>query len=1739
MKSRTVRLHRWVWWVARRWFPWMFRFRKAPIVKRPAEERWHLRHRPQFLELERRQAPTVLSVAGLAAAPIALLASSTPQAPEVRPSTLDRLDQGPASVEEDPASLAPSVPVDPSGESPQRDLAPAETTPSNPLEDLRPHLVDQALAAGYLQGLASPEALFQDAVDPDPAPAEPKRPAKPKAIDDGSGGGGGGGGGGKHGNTTAGQGIESEAMRVVGDTALSGQQLTPNSQALQMLEENSGSLQMLGENNGSLESGLSGALLENAGGNAALALASPSSAAAEQPLSTLFNEGLPSVPNPTANAVVNPLAPGSTPSASSPGSATTSSTTAPTESSPGGSAPASSSTEPTSPATTSTPPPTIGPVSPTPALTVGFPTAGTTAPPVAFTAAPAEAGFQTQDNGVQVGLAASGATFTLPATAGAAAPVVQMTFVGANAASAPMGLDATTGPPTYFPGINPVEMHTPTTNYGNVEYQGLYSGINLDFYGNASGQLEYDWQLAPGADAGLIQVRFQGADQLSLDGQSNLVVTAGGQSLVEHAPIAYQDIGGARQAVLASFVLEGNQQVGITLGAYDASQPLVIDPVITAQASSLLAPPQSTATQGSTPDSIGTLSLDDGNKMILSANFYGNSVSLMRAGSNGQLQQVGQLPTGQGPNGFAVGDFGNGHQDFAVANYYDSAIDIFSGDGKGNFQLTQTLATGAGPANELAIGDFTGNGKLDLALANMADGTVSVFLGNGDGTFAPAVNYNVGAGVDCITAGDFSGTGRMDLAVGNFNNSTLTLLTNQGDGTFAVGTPISVGANPWYLTAADLNGGGKDDLASANFYGGVSVLLSNGDGTFQNAVNYAAGSNPTGIVAADLNGDSIPDLLVSNFGSNDVSLLVGNGDGTFQSAQEFSAGAGSGPNGIAVADIAGSGKLDVVVADQNTNAASFLANQSLQGTAGQTFTGTLTTFTDSDPHAVPADFSASITWGDGQTTQVGPAAFSVNSQGTFSLTASHVFSQAGIYTGSLTITDTQGDTATAGFSVGIHPAQYGTIAGSVFNDQTGSGQQQTGDFGLSGWTVQLLNAGGQLVASTQSGSSGNYTFSNVTPGSYTVQEVLPTGWTQTAGPSEKLIVDPNTTATATFGNFQNITIQGSKFDDLNGDGQWEAGEPVLVGWTIQLDTMANGQLSSTPLETTTTNANGQYQFTNLGPLPAGTSHVVAEVQPPGWTQTAPASGSSGTITLPNGLQGYVVPATSGVTLALSGGGTAPISGDGSVTVNAFNNNTIATISFDGTSEESYLTQFTATYTAADGSTYSFETFCEDLEHDVSQGQSYSVYVRNDLDSAFAAGNRIAYIYQTYGTQDLSSDPIQAAAVQVALWELDKDPTATSIQQNPDGSYSSSNESAFSVNFGSNPNTSSIVALVNQYLTASQTATTAGAWADASAQGDYQNRGQSLLIPQYQSTFGDFQDITIQGSKFNDLNADGQWEAGEPPLVGWTIRLYTQTGGQLSASPLETTSTDRNGNYGFTDLGPLPAGTSYVVVEVQPAGWTQSAPSSGVNTITLPDGLQGYVVPATSGVSIVTPSGSSATLSGQGSVTVNTFNNNTPVTITYNGQSQAIDLTQFTATYTDPSGSQSSFYTFGIDLTHDVSQGQTYAVDPRNDLDAATAAGSRIAYIYQQYGEQNLSNNPDQAAAVQLAILQLLADPNAGALSLTMTCGCDCGAMGNFSVDFGSDAGAANITALVNQYLASSFGATAAGTGPTPRPRAIT
>ncbi len=159
------------------------------------------------------------------------------------------------------------------------------------------------------------------------------------------------------------------------------------------------------------------------------------------------------------------------------------------------------------------------------------------------------------------------------------AAVVQLAFVGANAQPHIVGVDALPGTDNYLLGRQRAQWHTRVPTYAQIAYQGVYPGIDLVYHGR-QGHLEYDWRLAPRAAVDRIRLAVRGATGLHLDSRGALVIGTRGGVVRQDAPLAYQEVAGARRPVAARYVLLGLRRVGLALGAYDHGQPLVIDPVL-------------------------------------------------------------------------------------------------------------------------------------------------------------------------------------------------------------------------------------------------------------------------------------------------------------------------------------------------------------------------------------------------------------------------------------------------------------------------------------------------------------------------------------------------------------------------------------------------------------------------------------------------------------------------------------------------------------------------------------------------------------------------------------------------------------------------------------------------------------------------------------------------------------------------------------------------------------------------------------------------------------------------------------------------------------------------------------------------------------------------------------------------------------------------------------------------------
>jgi hypothetical protein len=192
--------------------------------------------------------------------------------------------------------------------------------------------------------------------------------------------------------------------------------------------------------------------------------------------------------------------------------------------------------------------------------------------------------FLTRDNATLLLRAPSGedASSTRPGPPSASnrlASSVRLALAGANPHAEVEALDPQLAKSNYLIGNDPSQWRRNVPHFARVKYRGVYPGIDLVYYGN-QGQLESDYVLAPGASPNQIGVRIEGADTLRLDSQGDLVLSTRLGDVLLHKPRAYQPRAGSQQEVAANFIERAGDTIGIEVASYDASQPLIIDPVL-------------------------------------------------------------------------------------------------------------------------------------------------------------------------------------------------------------------------------------------------------------------------------------------------------------------------------------------------------------------------------------------------------------------------------------------------------------------------------------------------------------------------------------------------------------------------------------------------------------------------------------------------------------------------------------------------------------------------------------------------------------------------------------------------------------------------------------------------------------------------------------------------------------------------------------------------------------------------------------------------------------------------------------------------------------------------------------------------------------------------------------------------------------------------------------------------------
>ena len=187
--------------------------------------------------------------------------------------------------------------------------------------------------------------------------------------------------------------------------------------------------------------------------------------------------------------------------------------------------------------------------------------------------------FLARGEGYSLFFTGSGAALSLPNRHS-----IRMQLTHSSATARVSGEDQLSGIANYFLGNDPANWHRNIPTYSRVKYSSVYPGIDLAYYGaqeqGGQNQLEYDFLVAPGANPGDIRFRLTGADRLRVNGDGDLLVSAGDREISFRKPLIYQETDGQREPVHGGFALLHGDTVGFRLGSYDHGKPLVIDPVL-------------------------------------------------------------------------------------------------------------------------------------------------------------------------------------------------------------------------------------------------------------------------------------------------------------------------------------------------------------------------------------------------------------------------------------------------------------------------------------------------------------------------------------------------------------------------------------------------------------------------------------------------------------------------------------------------------------------------------------------------------------------------------------------------------------------------------------------------------------------------------------------------------------------------------------------------------------------------------------------------------------------------------------------------------------------------------------------------------------------------------------------------------------------------------------------------------
>jgi protocatechuate 3,4-dioxygenase beta subunit len=540
-----------------------------------------------------------------------------------------------------------------------------------------------------------------------------------------------------------------------------------------------------------------------------------------------------------------------------------------------------------------------------------------------------------------------------------------------------------------------------------------------------------------------------------------------------------------------------------------------------------------------------------------------------------------------------------------------------------------------------------------------------------------------------------------------------------------------------------------------------------------------------------------------------------------------------------------------------------------------------------------------------------------------------------VYLGLAVASNVTTTTTTAQLRGYSQTAGVGSVSGTVYNDINGDGSFNGGDQALSGWTVFLdTNNNGIFDAGADptavSGSNGNYSFTNLSPGTYHVLVSTPDGWRQTqpfSGSYTIGLAAGQNTISENFGAQQQQTasISGTVFLDANGNGVVDSNEAGLAGWGVFIDANNNGAFDAGTDTRVFADANGHYTFTGLA---AGQYHLVENASAD-WTRTVPL-GNSYTVTLATGQSVTDKNFGANQTAGISGTVFQDLNGNGVLDPGEpalvgwgvfldFNNNGV----FDPSTDQRVFSDANGNFSIT-GLTAGHYRLAENTpggwSRTVPVGSSYSINLTagqslaNQNFGVSQGSSLTGNIFTDYngdGVRQTDEPPLQ-------FWGV-------FLDNNNNGFFDSGDVRVFADANGNYtfPNLAPGNYHLMQGAVTGWTRTTPASLPDNVTI----SAGQITTV-----NFGE-NEAVISGTVFRDVNNTGTKDVGDPGLSGWGVFIDNNANAVFDAGIDIRVFSDANGNYRFVGLAP---GT-YNINESVPTGFTRTTPTLAGYTITLTAG----------------------------------------------------------------------------------------------------------------------------------------------------------------------------------------------------------